>query len=168
MKDALVPIGVVKKAFGIKGSIRVKTYSGEGYCLSPNFYIFLEKTPDNIKRYKIKSSKPFKDFFIVQLEELSSANEAEDLVGATVLVERSSFPTLGEDEYYLVDLIGCEIYGIDGTFLGILKNIMATGGVDVFEIEKDKEELLIPFSRRFVKSISIEEKKIIVDAEPFL
>lgn len=168
MKETLIPIGIIKKTFGIKGAVRIKTYSGEGRCLSPNIYIFVEKKAGDYQKLKVVSSKQFKDFFVVQFEGLSTANEAEELVGCSIFIDRSCFPELKEDEYYWIDLLGSKVYGLDNQFLGVLENIIETGGVDVFEIRDGERELLIPFSKKFVKSIDLQERKIIVDAYPFL
>lgn len=168
MKESLIPIGVIKKTFGIKGALRIKIYSGESRCLSPNINIFVEKKTGDYQKLKVVKSKQFKDFFIVQFEEIGSANEAEQLIGCNIFVERSDLPRLEEDEYYWIDLLGSQVYGLDNHFLGVLENIIETGGVDVFEIRDGEKELLIPFSKKFVKLINLIERKIVVDAEPFL
>lgn len=167
MEETLIPVGEVRKTFGIKGEVRVRTYSGEGKCLSPNVYIYLEKEDGVYHKLKIARSRPFKNFFIVKFEGIESPEKAEEFIGCRVFLERSSFPELEEDEYYWVDLLGSSVYSLDGQLIGLLENIIETGGVDVFEIKGDKE-LLVPFSKKFVKSIDIREKKIIIDAEPFL
>lgn len=168
MNEALIPIGVITNTFGIKGAIRIKTYSGEGTCLSPGFYIFVEKVSGSLERLKIRRSKPFKDFFIVELDEVEDANQAESLVKSKVYVKKEDLPQLKEDEYYWIDLLGCNVFGIDGRFIGELKNIIETGGTDVFEIVDKDKEILVPFTKKFVLNIDLKKKEIIIDAEPFL
>ncbi len=168
MNDSLIPIGVVTHTFGIKGEIRVKTYSGEGRCLSPHFKIYLERPNGQIENHEIVSFRPFKDFFIIKLAEVKDLNSAELLVKSKVYVRREDLPPLEESEYYWIDLIGCKVFDLSNHYLGELKNIIETGGTDVFEIVSEEKELLIPFSKKFVLNIDLKEKKITVDATPFI
>ncbi len=168
MNDPLIPIGIVTNTFGIKGEIRIKTYSGEGTCLSPEFNIYFEKIDGQIEEHQVVSCRPFKDFFIVKLALIQNATHAEDLIKSKVYVKRSQFPPLEESVYYWVDLIGCRVFDINNDYIGELKNIIETGGTDVFEIIKDDKELLIPFSKKFVLNIDLKEKKITVDASTFI
>ena len=86
MKETLIPIGIIKKTFGIKGAVRIKTYSGEGRCLSPNIYIFVQKKAGDYQKLKVVSSKQFKDFFVVQI--LTAGMERLYTTVKEVLIER--------------------------------------------------------------------------------
>ena len=72
---------------------------------------------------------------------------------------------LPEGSYFIFDLIGCRVYdGATGTFIGELVDVQRQPANDVYVIKKeDGEEMVLAAIKKFVTSIDIEEKKIIID-----
>ena len=67
---------------------------------------------------------------------------------------------LDEDEYYIADLIGMEVFTEDGHF-GVVKDVIETGANEVYIIESDEHgEVLIPAIRQCVLDVNVEEKKM--------
>ena len=69
---------------------------------------------------------------------------------------------LDDDEYYIADLIGMEVFTGDGHF-GVVKDVMETGANEVYIVESDEHgEVLIPAIRQCVLDVNVEEKKMLV------
>ena len=100
---------------------------------------------------------------MIKLEGVDSADEAEKLRGTELDVRREDAIPLEEGEYYVGDLVGCDVYTEDGEKLGVLKDILKTGanGVYVVEVPGEKD-VLLPAVDEFILAKDIEAKRITV------
>ena len=70
---------------------------------------------------------------------------------------------LEKGAYFIVDLIGLEVYTEEGELLGILKEVLQPGANDVYVVENEaKQEILLPVIPNVIKQVDIEGKKVIV------
>ena len=101
---------------------------------------------------------------------MNDRNAAEALRGAVVRISRGHFPSLEENEYYWVDLIGLSVFNLRGESLGIVKGLMDNGAHPVLRVDTvmpdgRNKELLIPVVSQYVTAVSREDRKITVDWE---
>ena len=91
--------------------------------------------------------------------------EASALVGYEFAVPEDERVELDEDEFYDWELIGCRVETLNGQMLGLVREVMRTGGVEVLMIENEvgKREHLIPLAEAICVEIDIENKLIRVD-----
>ena len=69
---------------------------------------------------------------------------------------------LEEGEYFIADLIGCEVY--ENKYIGILDDIFTAGGGDVYVIKrKGKKDLLLPGLNSVIKNIDLTSRRIDVE-----
>jgi 16S rRNA processing protein RimM len=72
-------------------------------------------------------------------------------------------PSLPDNEYYLHELISLDVFREDGSYLGVLTEILETGANDVYLIEDDTgKEILIPATAEMILEIDIENNKMVV------
>ena len=68
-----------------------------------------------------------------------------------------------ENEYYIVDLLGLEVYDENDNLLGILEDIFNTGSNDIYVVKnKLGKQTLLPAISDVIKEINLEQKKIVV------
>ncbi len=92
--------------------------------------------------------------------------QAGQLVGTQIFVDRNQMPPTEADEYYWSDLEGLEVITTDGIVLGQVERMMETGANDVMVVSGDRQRL-IPFVQgQFVKRVDLEEALIEVDWDP--
>ena len=94
--DKYVPVGKIVRAHGLKGQIKVISYSGSADDLLSYKDIYLCHERDK-KPYKIKSCRSQGKFAVYQLSNVSDRNTAESLTGMNVLVLKDSMPTLADE-----------------------------------------------------------------------
>jgi ribosomal 30S subunit maturation factor RimM len=70
--------------------------------------------------------------------------------------------TSAKTTWKVADILGFEVIDQDGTFLGLLTDVMSTGNNDVWTIKSDTEELLIPALKSIVTKVDISKKRIFV------
>ena len=102
------------------------------------------------------------------LEGITDANLAESLIGKNVFADERDLPPPGENEFYYRDVVGCEVFLTDGTRIGAIEDIIATGANDVFVVRGDGKEVLVPVIEDVVKEIDVASKRVVIEAIPGL
>ena len=95
-----------------------------------------------------------------------SIEAASTLVGYEFAVPESERVELEEDEFYDWELIGCRVETVEGEELGLVREVLKTGGdAEVLLVEKAEagREHLIPLAESICVEIDIENKLIRVD-----
>ena len=80
-------------------------------------------------------------------------------------MDRENAVPLPEGRYFIVDLIGCRVEDEQGGLIGTLTDVLKPGANDVFAVDTENGELLIPVVDAFVTDINPEKRRITVKAE---
>ncbi|MFP4267532.1 MAG: ribosome maturation factor RimM, partial [Spirochaetaceae bacterium] len=78
------------------------------------------------------------------------------LAGAERWVDRGEAAPLAEEEYYIADLIGCDIL-CGGSKVAVIVSVGGNGFDDLMEVKTDKGIRIIPFTSRFIGGVDLEE-----------
>ena len=117
----------------------------------------------------VSSVKFFKNTVILGFREFTDINAIEKYKGCDLLVSRENAIPLEEGEYYVSDLIGCEVREEDGTLFGTLVDVMTTGANDVYIVKtKAGKEVLLPVIPDCIKNVDIANKTVMVFLMPGL
>ena len=107
--------------------------------------------------------KFFKNLVILKFEGIDNINDVISYKGMDLLIPREEGVELDEDEYYIADLIGMEVYLEDGALYGTLKDVMETGANDVYIVKKKGGgEILLPAIHECILDVNPEEGKMTV------
>jgi 16S rRNA processing protein RimM len=100
---------------------------------------------------------------LLKLEGANGRAAAEELRGQAITVPRAAVGPLGEGEFLVDDLVGCEAY--DGSQrIGIVRDVLLLPSADVLEVERDGEgPLLVPLVGDAVRSIDTQQRRVEVD-----
>ena len=99
---------------------------------------------------------------LLALKGISTRDAAEQLAGARVCIDRDALPALPSDEYYLVDVIGCQVHGPAGP-LGVVQSIATHPTVDALVIATpDGRVLEQPLDDHWIERVSIQERLVIL------
>ena len=118
---------------------------------------------------EIEEVKYHKDMVLIKFKGIDKVEQAEMLRNSYLTVSRDSVEKLEEGRYYIVDLLGLEVYTDEQTLLGTLEDIFNTGSNDIYVVkDKQGKQILLPAIQDVIKQIDIENKKIIVHLLPGL
>ena len=161
-------IGQIVNTFGIKGMVKVKPFTDNIRKFDTLKTIYIQNKKEK-KEYQIEEVKYHKDMVLIKLKGINTINEAEQLRQSYLLIDREKEEPLEEGIYYIVDLIGLEVYTDEGKLLGQVDDIFNTGSNDVYVV-KDKlgKQILLPGIPEVLKKVDVENKKIIVHLIPGL
>ena len=96
------------------------------------------------------------------ISRLNSVDQAEVFRGAEILIKKGSLSKKDEDEFFWYELVGLDVYLTTGQYLGVLKEIFPTGSNDVYVVENQGREFLIPAMHQIVKEINIPQKRMVI------
>ncbi|MGO4336304.1 ribosome maturation factor RimM [Labrys sp. KB_33_2] len=130
----LVVLGVFGAAHGLKGEIRLKSYTEEPLAIA-NYAPLLTKSGRQIKLASLRQAK---DVLIARVEGVGDRTAAEQLVNLQLFVERAVLGTPeDEDEFFHADLIGLVARGEDGSRIGTVTGLFDFGAGDIIEVTPD-------------------------------
>jgi len=129
--DRLLLVGRVAGAFGVRGELRITTYTDEPAALLR--YRDLQRE-DGAAGLTLTSGRAQNGALIARAKEVADRDQAEALKGLALYVPRSLLPPPDEDEFYLADLIGLRVVSTDGAELGLVKSVQNFGAGDLLEI----------------------------------
>jgi 16S rRNA processing protein RimM len=165
LSDNYLEIGRITRFQGNKGEVRVLPTTDIPERFLDLDIIYLKRGND-FKELEIEYIRFHKQFVIIKFFDVNSINQAEELKNYQVLIDESEKYLLPEDNFYVSDLIDCEVYLESGKYLGKLKDVVDTSGTDIFLVEGQEKEYMLPASRDMILEIDLENKKIIVDPIP--
>ncbi len=168
-----VEVGRILDAWGVKGWFRVLPYSADPQALFSSKRWYLQPaekgvaTFSGVAKLAIKEAKSHSDSVVAFAHDINDRNAADLLRGARIFISRASFPTADRDEYYWVDLIGLTVVNREGSLLGIVRDLLATGPQTVlvieFEAEGQMHQRMIPFVAAYVDRVDLDARRIEVD-----
>jgi 16S rRNA processing protein RimM len=158
----LVAIGKAAKAHGVLGALKVHPYGETFEAVKKGEHLFW--CEGSVRHpLRLAALRAQNRVWIVEFEEVTSREQAEELRGKEIFIERDRLPGLAEGEYYQFQLIGLLVETTQGRELGILKAVLETGGNDVYVVEGSGAEVLVPAIEEVVVEVDLAKGKIIVD-----
>ena len=154
-----IAIGAVRTTHGVRGYLKVKSFSGETEHFFKLDTVVLIKG-NATRTFEVEAVKPNGDQVLLKLKGLDNPEDGKMYSGWEIWVPREKASALKENEFYQADLIGCCVF-FNGSEIGKVKSLIEGGGGELLEVKmKDDSEKLIPFNEVFVGSVDIKERKI--------
>ena len=157
--DGLVCLGVIVGAHGIRGEVKVRSFT-QDVCDIDSYGTLSDKKGN--KRFVVKVVGRSKDDLRVKIEGCDDRNQAEALRGTELYVERSVLPDTAEEEFYQTDLVGLEAKTESGELWGKVVAFYNFGAGDIIEIKVGQKLEMLPFNKDFVPEVCINKGYIIV------
>jgi 16S rRNA processing protein RimM len=163
MSPDLVVIGQVTRPHGVRGEVKVLPFTESPASFQHFDRVYTRRPGRDPEVLGIVEARPHKRLVLLKFKGVHTREEAEDLAGAEILVERNWLPQLEEDEYYWTDLIGLEVLDGEGHGLGTVKNIFTNGVDDILVIVRDGREILLPFRGEIIDEVDLPNGRILAN-----
>jgi len=164
----MLRVGIVINTHGIRGEVKLWPTTDDVNRFHKGLVLYLD-AKEGAKQVTVSSVKYFKNLVILKFEGIDSINDIERYKGCDLYVSREDAIPLAEGEYYVCDLVGCDVVEEDGTRVGTLTDVMTTGANDVYVVTTDaKKEVLLPVIPDCIKKVDIAEKTVTVYLMPGL
>ena len=159
----LILVGRVAGPFGVRGELRLTTYTQEPAALLRYRNLRREDGSPALTLTGGRASKA--DELVARAAEAPDRNAAEALKGLRLYVSRDALPPpQDEDEFYLADLIGLRAETSAGEPLGRVRAVLNHGAGDILEVDPDdgRPTALHAFTREVVPTVSLAEGRIVI------
>jgi 16S rRNA processing protein RimM len=152
----------VAGAFGVRGEIRITTFSDDPRALLT--YRDL-KREDGAPALTLTGGRVAKAGLIARAREIETREQAEAARGLQLYISRDALPAPDEDEFYLADLIGLEARDLGGVVVGMVRTVENFGAGDLVEIAPAEggPTWWLPFTKDAVPAVRIAEGHIVID-----
>ncbi len=157
-------MGRIVGLFGVRGWVKVFSYTDPREAVL-DYESWLLGEKGQWQPAELASGQRHGKAVIAQIVGVDDREQAAELVGKEIAVPRDALPETEDGQYYWMDLVGLRVIHRDGTELGKVRYMLATGANDVMVVAGEQERL-IPFIRdKVVISVDTAEKIINVDWE---
>lgn len=157
-----IEIGVITKAQGLKGEVRIKLHSNNFELLNSVHYLFI-----NGEKFDIINKNNRNTFAVIKINGIDHINQTEKLINKKAYIYEQDI-TLNEDEYFVSELVNYKVMFEYGEPLGILVNISNYGAGDIYTVKlQNDKEILFANVREVILNIDSENKTITLNKEIF-
>lgn len=153
MEAALLAVGRVARAHGIRGRVLVAPYNAESTGLVHVRQLWLSG-----RQFEVARVERVNLGYLVALKGVDDRNAADALRGQEVMVDRRELPPPEEDEIYAVDLIGFEVADAQGKVHGVVEDLEEAGPQDLLRL---RGGALVPLG--LVQEVMTEARRIVID-----
>ena len=155
-----VLIGQIINTHGIRGDLKVKSstdFVEERF--KKGAHVFLDDHGQMLDMI-VAGCRYHKGHLLVVFENHRDINLVEKYKGCSLYAYKDE-DLLDEDEYYVDDLIDCDVYD-RGVFIGRVIDIQLFDHHDIIVVD-GKKKIMIPYVDAFVKDIDLDEERIDVE-----
>lgn len=168
----LFSVGEIVGYHGVSGEVKVKPATNNLQLLVGIKRVTLTMprsprdagdSPPATLELKVKSSRVDKRTLFLSFVGKNDRNAVEPLFGSTLHIHKCDLPALPEEEFWVKDLVGLDVFTTEGQFIGKVLSIIY-GGNDVLEIRRegdpDNKTILVPFVKDLVPVVDIKAARV--------
>lgn len=153
-------VGRIGKAHGILGEATIEVRTDEA---EDRFAIGAQLETDNHGILTVVSVRVHNGILLLGFDGITDRNQIELLRDELLYTDVDiNAPGYDEDDYHVLQLIGCEAFLEDGTPFGTISEVLNLPGQDVLAIKTSSGEVMIPFVRQLVPTVDIANRKLVV------
>jgi len=175
----LIELGRIVAPHGVRGQVKILPHDAASTTLQEHKTWWLRQAATPLaastvpRPVRVRACQRAAEVLIAHIEGCDDRDQAQGLKGATLHLPRSAFPKAAHDEYYWVDLIGCEVYGqgadAQDVRLGRIVQVSDNGAHALLHVRqepgedatrKPAPEQLIPFVSAHILRVSLSERRI--------
>jgi 16S rRNA processing protein RimM len=158
----LLAVGLVTRAHGVKGEVAVRPLTEVESRFQPGSVLLLG--PGGERVLTVGSVRGLHHGrLLVRFREVSGRDEAEALRGQALLVDSRESPPLSEpDRFWVHQIVGLEVRTEDGRPLGRVREVLHSAANDVWVVEGDRGEVLVPAVREVVSSVDVTGGQVVI------
>ncbi len=154
-------IGQIVNTFGIKGEVKVIPFTDDINRFDDLKKVYVKSKKES-KLYKVESVRYHKNMVLLKLENINNPEDGQTLKNTFLEVDREYAIPLEEGTYFIVDLIGLDVYTDDGKLLGKVDDIYNAGANDIYVVKDELgKQILLPGIDDVIKEVKLEDRIIV-------
>ncbi len=158
-----VAVGRIITAWGVRGVVKAIPLVDRQQRLDPGRNVTVGG-----ERRLIESSRWQRGLVYLKLSGIDDRQAASALRERLLSVPESDLEPLAEGEYYRFQLVGLAVQSTAGASLGRVTDVLTTGANDVYVVQGERGEILVPATDEVVKEIDLERGRMVIEEVPGL
>ncbi|EEF78476.1 ribosome maturation factor RimM [Methylophaga thiooxydans] len=163
--EEFIPVGKISGAFGIKGWVKVFSFTDPRTNILEYSPLFLSRQGEWIE-IKVSGGHLQGKGVVMGIANVTDRDQVQPLIGSELAIKKEQLEPAEEDEFYWSDLQGLTVMNLEDETLGQVDHLLETGANDVLVVKAKGEntERLIPFvMEEIVKAVDLDKQLIQVD-----
>lgn len=157
--------GHIRAPHGVKGELRVQVLTDFPERFQPGAEVWVGDFP---QPFRVERARFTDDIVRLRLAGVGDRTAAEALRGLDIRVPRGEAMPLPEGTFYIHDIVGLEVWTEEGERLGEVSEVMSLPANDVYVVDSEQGEILLPAIRDVILDIDIETGRLTVRMLPGL
>lgn len=150
-------VGQIVGVHGLYGEVKVEAYTDNPERFAPGVTLLMG---EELEPVTVESVRPHKNNLLVRLVEVEDRTAAEEVRSLWLYVPEADAATLEEGAYWIHDIIGLQVVTNEGTAIGKISDVFATGSNDVYVVQpaagvNGGREILLPAIADVVESVDL-------------
>ncbi|RNB91911.1 ribosome maturation factor RimM [Brevibacillus fluminis] len=156
-------VGKLVNTQGLKGEVRVVSttdFADKRFKKGKTLLLFHPTLAQPIE-VKVATRRQHKEFELLTFEGFDTIEAVEKYKGGELKVSEDDLIPNRDGEFYIHQLIGCQVFTEEGEELGKLTEVLQPGANDVWVVKGKRGEILLPYIDACIKQVDIENKRIV-------
>lgn len=171
MLQQYLQVGIIISTHALKGEVKVFPTTDNVKRFDDLKKVYAADDPDaGGVTLEVASVRYFKNLVILKFRGIDRIEDVQKYLKKNLYVSREDAVPLGENEYYVGDLIGMKVVRLeDREELGTISDVLATGANDVYIVRREgRKEILVPAIRECIRKVDVEHGVMTVHLLPGL
>ncbi|MBX2991571.1 MAG: 16S rRNA processing protein RimM [Bacteroidetes bacterium] len=151
-------VGKIVKPFGIRGELVVLPMTSNPARFRKLKQVLIGPTDAQVAEYGILSARVEPRGVRISIQGIADRNDAEQLVGSFLFVDEKDAVRLPKGTHFVHDIIGLRVIGENNETIGVVKDVLKYPANDVYVVERNGNEVLLPAVKEFIKRIDMESR----------
>jgi 16S rRNA processing protein RimM len=161
----MVTVGRIVRPQGNRGEVVVAPETDFGdERFEPGATLHVQRG-DAIELLRVATSRAHDGRWVIGFDGVRSIDEAEALRDRELRIPEAELHALGSNEFYVHDLVGCEVRTMTGVSVGRVRRVELGTSTPMLVIgeREDADDVLVPLVDAICRRIAVEERVIEID-----
>jgi 16S rRNA processing protein RimM len=160
----LVAIGKISKPIGTRGELKILPLTPDIQRFMNMPAVWLGHDTAHAELKKILKVRIDAKQVVLNVQDIGTVEEAAKLRDFYLFVPKEEAVKLQNGSYFVDDVIGCEVVTEEQVNVGVVKDLLSLPSNDLWVVQKEEKEILIPAVKAIIRKVDIENKRITIHA----
>lgn len=156
-----IAIGKISQPHGTKGYLKAFPYSEIPDRFLGVKIIYME-TELGMQGFIVEDIQVRGRFSLLKFKHFETRDAVKKFSGKELFLPEEQRIEMPEGDYFVHDLIGLQVFDVQGNLLGTLEEVWINTGNDVYVVRRNGDEILIPAVSEFVKEVNVTTGRMVV------
>ncbi|MCL2342039.1 MAG: ribosome maturation factor RimM [Firmicutes bacterium] len=160
--EKYLEIGEIVGTHGLRGVMRIKPLTDDITRFDKLKTVYIAEKKELVE-FTIEGVQYNKNIVLLKLQGIDTIEVAEEYRNFYIKIDRKDSVKLEKDSYFIIDLIGCDVYDEEENLLGKVDDVFSTKSNDVYVVKDGLgKQVLLPAIKDVIEDVDIQNKKIVV------